>query len=123
MPYVPEFQLTGIWRSNFEVRSLPAFFQASVAYTGARWNDLDILNVPARQEMSAYALANISGGIEKDNWTATFYVNNLFDERAEIDITDPGYGTGIPGYVPPGTVWTTMTNRPRSFGVRFSQRF
>ena len=123
MPYVPEFQLTGIWRSNFEVRSLPAFFQAAVAYTGERWNDLDTLNVPARQTMSAYTLANISGGIEKDNWTATFYVNNLFDERAEIDITDPGYGTGVPGYVPPGTAWTTSTNRPRSYGVRFSQRF
>jgi len=123
MPYVPEFQLTGIWRSNFEVGSLPAFFQAAVAYTGERWNDLDTLNVPARQTISSYTLTNISGGLEKENWTATFYVNNLFDERAEIDIFDPGYGTGIPGYVPPGTAWTTMTNRPRSFGVRFSQRF
>ncbi len=86
MPYVPEFQLTGIWRSTFEVASMPAFFQAAVAYTGARWNDLDRLDVPARQEMSAYSLTNIFGGIEKESWTATFYVNNLFDERAEIDI-------------------------------------
>jgi len=123
MPYVPKVQLTGIWRSNFDVGSLPGFFQAAVAYTGKRWNDLDTLNVPARQEMDAYSLANISGGIEKDNWTATLYVNNLFDERAQIDIADPGYGTGIPGYVPPGTAWTTMTNRPRSYGIRFSQRF
>ena len=123
MPYVPKVQLTGIWRSNFDVGSLPGFFQAAVAYTGKRWNDLDTLNVPARQEMDAYSLANISGGIEKENWTATFYVNNLFDERAQIDIADPGYGTGIPGYVPPGTAWTTMTNRPRTYGIRFSQRF
>jgi iron complex outermembrane recepter protein len=123
MPYVPDFQLTGIWRSTFEVGSLPAFFQAAVAYTGSRWNDLDTLNVPARQEMSAYSLTNITSGIEKENWTATFYVYNLFDERAEIDIADPGYGTGVPGYVPPGTAWTTMINRPRSFGVRFSQSF
>ncbi len=123
MPYVPKVQLTGIWRSNFDVGSLPGFFQAAVAYTGKRWNDLDTLNVPARQEMDAYSLANISGGIEKENWTATFYVNNLFDERAQIDIADPGYGTGIPGYVPPGTAWTTMTNRPQTYGIRFSQRF
>jgi len=123
MPYVPELQLTGIWRSNFDVGSLPGFFQAAAAYTGARWNDLDTLNVPARQEMSAYSLVNISGGIEEDNWTATFYVNNLFDERAELDISDPGYGTGVPGYVPPGHAWTTATNRPRSYGIRFSQRF
>ncbi|MCH8214707.1 MAG: TonB-dependent receptor, partial [Proteobacteria bacterium] len=83
MPYVPELQLTGIWRSNFDVGSLPGFFQAAVAYTGKRWNDLDTLNVPARQEMDAYSLANISAGIEKENWTATLYVNNLFDERPD----------------------------------------
>jgi outer membrane receptor protein involved in Fe transport len=123
MPYVPELQLTGIWRSNFEVASRPGFFQAAVSYTGQRWNDLDILNVPARQEMDAYTVAHISAGIEEESWTLSLYVKNLFDERAEIDFGDPGYGTGIPGYVPPGTAWTTATNRPRSYGIRFSQRF
>jgi len=123
MPYVPKLQLTGIWRSNFELGSMPAFFQAAASYTGTRWNDLDTLNVPARREMSAYSLVNLSAGIEKDNWTATFFINNAFDERAEIDITDPGYGTGVPGYRPPGHVWTTVTNRPLSYGIRFSQSF
>jgi iron complex outermembrane receptor protein len=123
MPYVPEMQLTGIWRSNFELGSMPSFFQAAVSYTGKRWNDLDITNVPARQEMDAYTLVNLSAGIEKDSWSLGLFINNATDERAEIDIADPGYGTGIPGYAPPGTVWTTMTNRPRSFGVRFTQNF
>lgn len=123
MPYVPEFQLTGIWRGHFDVRGLPGFFQGAVAYTGSRWNDLDTLNVPARREMDAYTLVNLSAGIEEENWSATIFINNAFDERAEIDIADPGYGTGVPGYAPPGTAWTTMTNRPRTYGVRFSQRF
>jgi len=123
MPYVPELQLTGIWRSNFEVASRPGFFQAAASYTGQRWNDLDTLNVPARQEMDAYTLVNLSAGIEEESWSLGLFVNNVFDERAEIDIADPGYGTEIPGYVPPGTAWTTSTNRPRSYGVRFSQRF
>jgi len=123
MPYVPKWQLSGIWRSNFDVGSLPGFFQAAVAYTGKRWNDLDTLNVPARQEMDAYTLANLSTGIEKDNWTLSFYVNNLFDERAEIDIEDPGYGNPLVLQRPPGHTWTRVTNRPRSFGIRFGQRF
>ncbi|MBT8069541.1 MAG: TonB-dependent receptor [Gammaproteobacteria bacterium] len=123
MPYVPKWQLSGIWRTNFEVGALPAFFQAAVSYTGARWNDLDTLNVPARQKMDDYTLVNLSTGINKDNWTLSFYINNLFDERAEIDIEDPGYG-GLPNLQrPPGHKWTTITNRPRSFGIRFSQRF
>jgi outer membrane receptor protein involved in Fe transport len=123
MPYVPKLQLTGIWRANFDVASMPGFFQAAASYTGSRWNDLDTLNVPARQEMDAYTLVNISGGIEKDNWTLSVYVNNVFDERAAIDISDPGYGglSNLPR--PPGHVWTTLTNRPRSFGLRFGQRF
>jgi len=123
MPYVPLLQLTGIWRSSFEVGSFPSFFQVAASYTGQRWNDLDTLNVPARQKMDAYTLVNLSAGIEKESWSLGLFINNAFDERAEIDISDPGYGTGIPGYVPPGTAWTTMTNRPRSYGIRFSQRF
>jgi len=124
MPYVPKWQLTGIWRSNFDVGSMPGFFQAAASYTGARWNDLDTTNVPARQKMGSYTLMNLSTGIEKDNWTLSLYVNNLFDERAEIDIEDPGYGAGMPGLIrPPGHAWTTATNRPRSFGIRFGQRF
>ncbi len=123
MPYVPKVQLTGIWRSNFDVGSFPSFFQTSVAYTGSRWNDLNTLNVPARQKMDAYTLVNLSAGIEQNNWTLSVYVNNLFDERAELDINDPGYG-GLPNLQrPPGHAWTTVTNRPRSFGIRFGQRF
>jgi len=123
MPYVPELQLTGIWRSNFDVGSMPAFFQAAVAYTGERWNDLDTLNVPARQQMDAFALTNLSAGIEKDNWAATIFISNLFDERAEIDIEDPGYGNQLVLQRPPGQKWTTTTIRPRSFGIRYSYRF
>ena len=123
MPYVPKWQLSAIWRSNFEVGSMPAFFQAALAYTGERWNDLDTLNVPARQQMDDYTLLNLSTGIDKDNWTLTFYINNALDERAEIDIEDPGYGNQAVLDRPPGHKWTTATNRPRSFGIRFSQRF
>jgi len=123
MPYVPKWQMSGIWRSNFDVASMPGFFQVAVAYTGSRWNDLDTLNVPARQKMDSYTLVNLSAGIEKENWTLSFYVNNLFDERAEIDIEDPGYGNPLVLARPPGHKWTKVTNRPRSFGIRFGQRF
>ena len=130
MPYIPKLQLTGIWRSNFELGSMPGFFQAAVSYTGKRWNDLDTLtffpsiNAPARREMDDYTLVNLSAGIDRDNWTLTFYINNLLDERATLDIKDPGYGDEVPGYNhPPGNNWTTAYNRPRSFGIRFGQRF
>jgi outer membrane receptor protein involved in Fe transport len=123
MPYVPELQLTGIWRSNFDMGSMPGFFQAAVAYTDERWNDLDTLNVPARQLMDDYTLVNLSAGIDRDNWTLTFYIDNALDERAQIDIEDPGYVVPPGLQRPPGHKWTQVTNRPRSFGIRFGQRF
>jgi len=123
MPYVPEWQLSSIWRTNFNVGALPGFFQAAASYTGSRWNDLDTLNDPGRAQMDAYTLVNLSTGIDKDNWTLGFFINNLFDERAEINISDPGYG-GLPNLErPPGHAWTTTTNRPRSYALRFTQRF
>jgi outer membrane receptor protein involved in Fe transport len=123
MPYVPELQLTGIWRSNFEIGSMPSFFQAAVAYTGSRWNDLDTLNVPARREMGAYTVVNLAAGIEKETWALSLYVRNLFDERAEIDIADPGYGGLANLERPPGHVWTTQTNRPTSYGLQYTYRY
>ena len=102
---------------------MPGFFQAALSYTGERWNDLDTLNVPARRQMRSYSVANFSGGIENESWTATFFINNAFDERAEIDFTDPGYGGLGNLQRPPGHAWTATTNRPRTYGIRFSQRF
>ncbi len=123
MPYVPKLQLTGIWRSNFEVSTVPAFFQVAAAFTGKRWNDLDTLNVPARVEMGDYTLVNLSAGVEKNNWTLSLYVNNVFDERPVVDKADPGYGglSNLPR--PPGHAWTTTTTRPRLIGIRFGQKF
>jgi outer membrane receptor protein involved in Fe transport len=102
---------------------MPSFFQTAVAYTGERWNDLDTLNVSARRQMDAYTLVNLSAGIENENWKLSLFVSNVFDERADIDIADPGYG-GISNLQrPPGHVWTTQTNRPTSYGVQYSYRF
>jgi len=123
MPYVPKWQWSGIWRNNFTMFELPAFFQTAISYTGARWSDLDTLNVPARQKMPAYTLLNLSVGVEKDNWSLSFFINNLLDERAVINVADPGYG-GLPNLErPPGHAWTTTTNRPRFYALRWTQRF
>jgi len=74
--------------------------------------------------MDSYFLANLSAGIEKGKWTASVFVNNVLDERAQISIVDPGYYVPAPGYdLPPGFGWTTVVNRPRSFGLRFGYRF
>jgi len=114
MPYVPKFQYTAIGRYHFDVASLPSYAQLAVAYTGARWNDLDTTN-SRRAEMDAYTIVNGAIGIDKESWTVELFGSNLTDERAQNQIVDPGYDSALDS--------KTYTNRPRTFGIRFSQRF
>ncbi len=114
MPYVPEWQFTGVGRYHFDVASLPAYAQLAFAYTGERWNELDTTN-DVRTLMDAYTIVNAAVGINKETWSLELFGSNLTDERAQIDVLDPGYPSALDT--------RTYTNRPRSYGIRFSQRF
>jgi iron complex outermembrane recepter protein len=112
MPFVPEYQATAIGRYQLEFAGWPGYVQAAASYTGDSWSDLE---TAIRMKQDAYTLLNLSAGIERDNWSVDLFVNNVTDERAQIDRYDPGY---------PSLIDTrTYTNRPRSFGIRFGQRF
>ncbi len=55
-----------------------------------------------------YILLDMAVGLESENWSAELFVNNVTDERAELMVDTLQY------------VPKVVTNRPRSFGVRFS---
>ncbi len=114
MPFVPELQLTAIARLNFDMGHVPAFAQAALSYTDEAWNDLE---VEQRQMMDAYTVLNLTAGIQRDNWTLTFFGNNVTDERGQTNILDPGYSS------PSGVEYNDRIIRPRSYGVRFAHRF
>jgi len=116
MPYVPEFQYTVMGRYNFNLAEMPMFAQAAWSWRDGSWNDLELTN-PRRRYMDSYGVLNLSTGIEKDNWSLTLYANNVTDEKGQIDKTDPGY------YSPSGQDDNQIWIRPRSFGIRWAQRF
>jgi len=116
MANTPEWQLVGIGRWNFNLGTLPSFAQAALSYTDKAWNDLE---VEIRQQMDSYTVLDLSAGIEKEKWSLSFFVNNVTDERGEIDIVYAGY----PNYPPPGLDWTRYAIRPMSYGIRWAQRF
>ncbi len=112
MPFVPVLQFTAIARYETDINDIPTYFQAALSHTGKSWNDLDLSQ---RLNQKAYTLVNLSVGISKDNWTASIFADNVTDTRAQIARFNPGY---------PSTIgFTTATNRPRTMGVRFGQRF
>jgi outer membrane receptor protein involved in Fe transport len=112
LPFVPKYQGTATARYELNFGGLPGYVQAAVSYTGASWSDLE---TTTRMRQEAYTLVNLAAGIDRESWSLDLFINNVTDERAQIDRYDPGY---------PSLIDTrTVTNRPRSIGIRFGQRF
>jgi iron complex outermembrane receptor protein len=113
MPFVPKIQLTAVARQNVQLGELPGFIQGSLTHRGSSFSDLDTTNTNRNQD--AYTLINLAAGIEKDNMTFSIFVENLLDTRATVAIYDPGYDSALDQ--------SQATNRPRTIGFRFGQRF
>jgi iron complex outermembrane receptor protein len=106
LPDIPKFKLALTGRYEFDFMGEDAFAQGSYRYVG--YNDLF---VAARQKQDAYSIINVSTGIDRDSWGASLYVNNVADERAELNRNAATFDERI------------TTNRPRTIGVSFYQRF
>jgi outer membrane receptor protein involved in Fe transport len=61
----------------------------------------------ARYEQESYTLVNLAFGVRKRNWGAEFFVDNVFDKNAQLNINAADWTPSV------------TTNRPRTFGVRF----
>ena len=112
LPFSPKFQTSFIGRYETNIGDFGAYSQLAWSYTDDSWSDL---RSAVRLKQKSYNLLNMAFGISKDNWHVDLFMNNLTDERAQIARSDPGY--------PNDKDTTTDTNRPRSFGIRFGQRF
>ena len=112
LPFSPKLQTTFIGRYNTQFGDFDAHAQLAWSHTDASWSDL---RPSARLRQKSYDLLNLSVGVARNNWTLDLFLHNLTDERAQISRGDPGY---------PSEIDTTInTNRPRSIGLRFGQRF
>jgi outer membrane receptor protein involved in Fe transport/outer membrane protein OmpA-like peptidoglycan-associated protein len=120
MPYVPPLQMTSIGRYNFTMGELASFAQVAVSYRASTWTSLDLEDRADPNyggKIPAYTVLNLSAGFERDNWSLTFYVNNVTDKRGLTDILNPGY------YDPSGYSYNQVIIQPRNFGIRWAQRF
>lgn len=127
LPVTPKFKGTLTARYTADVGSVQIFGQGVVAHTGARTSDLRLVQREILGGLDAYDTVDFSAGVKKNNWTVEFYVNNLFDERAEINrftqCAEAVCGAaGVVDEYPNGQVYS-VANQPRTFGVKFSQEF
>ncbi|GAB3089161.1 TonB-dependent receptor [Lysobacter terrae] len=127
LPVTPKFKGTLTARYTFNVGSMDAYWQLAGAHVGKRRTDLRDVENDILGELDAYNLADLSFGFGKDNWNLDFYVNNLFDEVAEMNkftlCAESFCGAkGVVPEYPNGQIYTAI-NQPRTFGVKFSQKF
>jgi outer membrane receptor protein involved in Fe transport len=117
LPIAPKFKGNLIGRYTFPIGNFDGHVQASVSYEGERRSAL----LPSDEAFlggsnSSYSVADIAFGIKNENFSAEVFLNNAFDERAEITrFAQCDESICARPYI--------ITNLPRTFGIKFSQRF
>ncbi len=127
LPVTPRFKGNLTARYTFDVGDNEWFVQGAMVHVGARRSDLRVYENGLLGNMAAYNIVDLSAGVTRNNWSLDFYVKNAFDERAQLyKYTECAEAVcaahGVVPQFPNGQVYT-VTNQPRTIGVRFSQNF
>ena len=114
LPRVPDFKANVSTRYSFQLADFDGYVQAYWVYTGSSYNSLvgsGATETRARKKQHAYDILNVAVGIERDNWGAELFMRNVTDERGEVFKNAASYDSRI------------TTNRPRTIGLRWRQKF
>ncbi len=123
LPVTPTFKGNLIARYSFDLASYQTTVQGSYVYQ----NDVEAELLPYNRQFSgtqgSFGVADFSGEVRRGPYTLTLYVNNAFDERAEL-YKYQECATQVCG-LQVGSPYTTYTgtNQPRTIGLIFRQEF
>jgi iron complex outermembrane recepter protein len=118
LPVTPKFKGDITGRYTFPVGSYKGNVQVSGVYVGSRTSDLRVVAANALGDEPAYAVADISTGLEVNKLTFELYVNNVADKRAVLDRfaeCDAESCGQIAVY--------NVPNQPRTVGFKFGEKF
>lgn len=111
LPRVPEVKFNLGARFNTEIMTRPSYLQAMYSYTGESWSQFSDTFKETRQQQASYDVVNLAFGLAGDGWDAELFVRNALDERGEVYRSNNSWDSRI------------TTNRPRTIGLRWRQRF
>jgi outer membrane receptor protein involved in Fe transport len=142
LPVTPTFKGNVIARYSFSVGGFDGDVQGSYVYQSDAEAELIPWNRQWTGKQDAFGIADFSASLKKNSYTLTLYINNAFDEQADLykfqecavevcatagayNIADTPWTPGIyPGYSLPHPYTTyTGTNQPRTIGLIFRQEF
>jgi outer membrane receptor protein involved in Fe transport len=108
---VPKTKWNTQLRYSADVMGRQAYVQGTYSYTGYSYSQFINTFKESREKQDAYDIVNAAIGMDGGAWTAELFVSNVFDERAEIFKNDNTWDSRV------------TTNRPRTIGLKFRQRF
>lgn len=117
LPVTPEFKGNLTARLEFPMGTFGAHLQGSVIYTGERESDLRLVERAIIGTQPSYTVADFSFGIENDNFSLELFINNAFDERAQV------YRYAQCAEAVCGAETYTIANQPQTYGLKFGQKF
>jgi len=108
LPLTPKVQGNVRARYEWQTNDFDAYWQLGIAYADSTYSAL-LLDDRLPQE--SYTLGDLTVGVSRDQWTVEFFVENITDKRAQLHFNNQDRVPRI------------TTNRPRTFGLRYSYDF
>jgi outer membrane receptor protein involved in Fe transport len=129
LPLVPEFKAAAWAEYNWPIMqgSYEAYIRTQWSYTGANVNKLEPIgldNPNPQFTNAAYTIGDLRFGVNGDDWSASIFINNLTDERAQYTINTGQFEWGMAN-VAEGRdhLQRIFTNRPREIGIQFTKNW
>jgi iron complex outermembrane receptor protein len=113
LPLTPDWTASlGIeYRARGKLLDAQPFARLDLAHVGESVNNLEgiesVVAAGGVQEQEAYETGNFRVGLESERWSATLFVDNVWDERANLFLSNRW------------AIQRQSVNRPRTFGLQF----
>ena len=117
LPITPKFKGNIVARYGFNVGDFNAHVQGSIAHSGKAASRLAVDANAIIGDIEANTTLDFSAGIGRDSYTLEFFVQNLSNEDAALYKTSQ-CADSVCGVQPYG-----VRPQPRTFGLKFTQKF
>ena len=117
LPVTPRFKANLIARYAFPLAGVDGHVQAAATYQTSAQSDLRTIERAITGKQNAYANVDLSEGGEKNQISFEFYIKNVFDKRGDIQRLAECIESVC------GAETYRVVTQPRTFGIRFGQKF
>jgi iron complex outermembrane recepter protein len=117
LPTTPKFKFNLTARQEFKLGEFDSNLQASLVHSGQVKSALLPAEAAILGNQDSYSTFDLSFGLGKETWDARLFISNLFDERASL------YRYVECDTAVCGPISYSVVSRPRTVGLKFSQKF